>query len=90
MNEFNQRGRPEEDEALLAAVIGGSAMVTMGALALGIHLQPAGMQNIAVARMAMAATTTEPGKDDTVEATSMAVPTTKGPAPLPPEEAAAE
>jgi hypothetical protein len=40
--------------------------------------------------MTVAATTTASGKDDTVEATSMAVPSIKGPAPLPAEEKAAE
>ena len=34
-------------------------------------------------------TTTESGKDGTVEATSMAVPVIKGPAKLPTEQAAA-
>jgi hypothetical protein len=75
---------------LLGAVIGGSAVVTMGALAMSIHQQPAASQNLAVGQMTMAATTTASGKDDTVEATSMAVPAIKGPAPLPTEEAAAE
>jgi hypothetical protein len=75
---------------LLGAVIGGSAVVTMGALAMSIHQQPAPTQNLAVGQMTMAATSTVSGKDDTVEATSMAVPTIKGPAPLPTEEAAAE
>ena len=75
---------------LLAAVIGGSAVVTMGALAMSTHQQPTGTQNVAVGRMTMAATTTASGKDDTVVATSMAVPVIKGPAPLPTEEEAAE
>jgi small neutral amino acid transporter SnatA (MarC family) len=75
---------------LLGAVIGGGAVLTMGALAMSIHQQPAASQNRAVGQMTMAATTTASGKDDTVEATSMAVPTIKGPAPLPTEEAAAE
>lgn len=75
---------------LLAAVMGGSAVVTMGALAMGIHQQPTGTENVAVGRMTMAATTTAAGKDDTVAATSMAVPSIKGPAPLPAEEQAAE
>lgn len=75
---------------LLAAVVGGSAVVTMGALAMGIHQQPSGAQNVAAGQMSMAATTTASGKDDTVEATSMAVPAIKGPAPLPAEEQAAE
>jgi hypothetical protein len=75
---------------LFAAVIGGSAVVTMGALAVGIHQQPTTTANVAVGKMTMAATTTASGKADTVEATSMAVPVIKGPAPLPAEEQAAE
>ena len=75
---------------LLAAVIGGSAVVTMGALAVSIHQQPSAATNVAVGQMTIAATTTASGKDDTVEATSMAVPVIKGPAKLPAEEQAAE
>jgi hypothetical protein len=75
---------------LLAAVTGGSAVVTMGALAMSIHQQPSASQNVAVGQMTVAATSTVSGKDDTVEMTSMAVPVIKGPAPLPTEEQAAE
>jgi len=75
---------------LLAAVVCGSAMVTMGALAVSIHQQPSDTQSVAAGKMTMAATTTAAGKDDAVEATSMAVPVIKGPAPLPAEEKAAE
>ena len=75
---------------LLAAIVGASAMVTMGALAVSIHQQPSDTQSVAAGRMTMAATTTVSGKDDTVEATSMAVPVIKGPAPLPTEEKGAE
>ena len=75
---------------MLAGVIGGSALVTMGAMAMSIHQQPSGTESVAVAKMTMAATSTASGKDDTVEATSMAVPVIKGPAPLPTEEKAAE
>ena len=75
---------------MLAAVVGGGAMVAMGALTMSMHQQPTSAQNVAVGKLTMAATTTASGKDDTVEATSMAVPTIKGPAPLPTEEAAAE
>lgn len=57
---------------MLAAVIGGSAVVTMGALAMSIHQQPNGTDNLAMGKMTVAATTTESGKDDTVVATSMA------------------
>lgn len=75
---------------LLAAVIGGSAVVTMGALTMAIHQQPAASDNVAVGQMTMGPTSTASAKPATVEATSMAVPSLKGPAPLPPEEAAAE
>jgi hypothetical protein len=75
---------------LLAAIVGGSAMVTMGALAVGIHQQPSDSHSVAAGKMTMAETTTAAGKDDTIEATSMAVPVIKGPAPLPAEEKAAE
>jgi hypothetical protein len=75
---------------LLAAVMGGSAIVTMGALAMSIHQQPADNGSVAAGEMSLAATTTVSGKDATVEATSMAVPVIKGPAPLPAEEKAAE
>jgi hypothetical protein len=76
---------------LLAAVMGGSAVVTMGALTMTTHQQPSGTANLAVGKMTLAATTTADGKidvakDDTVEATSMAVPSIKGPAPLPSED----
>jgi hypothetical protein len=81
---------PRNQAKLLAAVLGGGAMVTMGALTMSIHQQPTLSQNVAVGQMTVAATTTASGKDDTVEATSMAVPSIKGPAPLPPEEKAAE
>ena len=75
---------------LLAAAIGGSAVMAMGALTFSVHQQPLSTDAVAVGRMTMAATTTASGKDDTVEATSMAVPVIKGPAPLPAEEQAAE
>jgi hypothetical protein len=47
---------------LLGAVIGGGAVVTMGALAMSIHQQPAASQNLAVGQMTMAATTTRVGQ----------------------------
>jgi hypothetical protein len=75
---------------LLAGVIGGSALVTMGAVTMSMHEQQAGPQPVATGRMTLAATSTEAGKDDTVEATSVAVPVIKGPAALPAEEKAAE
>jgi hypothetical protein len=81
---------PNNKVKLLGAMIGGSAVVTMGVLTMSIHQQPSGTENVAAGKMSMAATTTASGKDDTVEATSMAVPVIKGPAKLPAEEQAAE
>jgi hypothetical protein len=75
---------------MLAAVIGGSAVVTMGALAMGIQQQAAPTQYRAVGVMTVGATETASGVADTAVATSMAVPAIKGPAPLPTEEQAAE
>ena len=79
--------RSRKTAKLLAAVVGGSAVVTMGALTMAIHQQPAAPDNVAVGQMTMGPTSTAAGKPDTVEATSVAVPSIKGPAPLPPEEA---
>ena len=79
---------------LLAAVIGGSAVVTLGALATSIHQEPTGTADVAAGKMTMGATSTETvvpaAVDNLIEATTMAVPAIKGPAPLPPEEKAAE
>src|SRR5690349_6642809 len=41
-----------------AAVVGGGALVTMGALVTSIHQQPSGAENVAGSKMTMAATTT--------------------------------
>ncbi|MGH3676025.1 MAG: hypothetical protein ACRDU5_09875 [Mycobacterium sp.] len=75
---------------LLVAVIGGSAVVTMGALTMAIHQQqvePGAL--FAKPSMTVGATSTVT-KPPTVEPTTMAVPAIKGPAPLPPEQEAAE
>ncbi|OBA98943.1 hypothetical protein A5662_15890 [Mycobacteriaceae bacterium 1482268.1] len=75
---------------LLAAAIGGGALVTMGALTMSLHQQSSDTNAVAVGKMTLAVTTTASGKAATVEATSLAVPSIKGPAPLPKEEAAAK
>ena len=69
---------------ILPAVIGGSAVVAMGALAMTI---PQGQVAPDVAKstnMTVGVTTTTTPLS--VEATPMATPKLKGPAPLPPEE----
>jgi homoserine acetyltransferase len=75
---------------LLAAVIGGSAMVAMGAMTVAIHQEQA-VPDVAAksTSMTLGATTTST-TPVTVEATTMAVPAIKGPAPLPSEEKSAE
>ena len=75
---------------LFAAVIGGSAVVAMGALSTAFS-QELGPNMVAKSStMTIGSTTTTAKKPPTVEATSMAVPTIKGPAPLPSEQQAAE
>jgi hypothetical protein len=75
----------------LAAVVGGSAVVAMGALSMAFSQEQATTDLVAKSSsMTIGSTTTAAKKPPTVEATSMAVPAIKGPAPLPPEEKAAE
>jgi hypothetical protein len=85
MNEKNR-----DNVKVLSAVIGGSALVAMGALSMAIGQEQAGPDTVAKSTtMSIGATSTETTAP-TVEATSMAVPTIKGPAPLPSEQKAAE
>lgn len=74
---------------MLSAIIGGSAMVALGALSVAIGQEQTGTDTIAKSTMSVGATSTQT-TPPTVEATSMAVPVMKGPAPLPSEEKAAE
>lgn len=76
---------------LLAAVIGGSAAVTMGILGVAFSQEEVS-PNLAAksSTMTIGSTTTTAKKPPTVEATSMAEPAMKGPAPLPSEEQAAK
>jgi hypothetical protein len=76
---------------LLAAVIGGSAVVALGALSMAFSQDQAGPAMVAKSSsMTIGSTSTTAKTPPSVEATSMAVPTIKGPAPLPSEEKAAE
>jgi hypothetical protein len=86
MNEKNRK-----NVKMLSAVIGGSAIVAMGALSMAIGQEQAGPDTLAKSStMSVGATSTQTTTPPTVEATSMAVPTIKGPAPLPSEQNAAE
>jgi hypothetical protein len=75
---------------MLSAVIGGSAIVAMGALSMAIGQEQAGPNVTAKSTTMSIGATSTATTPPTVEATSMAVPTVKGPAPLPSEEKAAE
>jgi hypothetical protein len=74
----------------LSAVIGGGAMIAMGAMPTAIHQEQAGPATAAKASNMTIGSTTTQTTPPKVEATSMAVPTIKGPAPLPSEQKAAE
>jgi hypothetical protein len=85
MNEKNRK-----NVTVLSAVIGGSAIVAMGALTMAVGQEQVGPDTLAKSTtMSVGATSTE-STPPTVEATSMAVPAMKGPAPLPSEQKAAE
>ena len=71
---------------LLAAVIGGSGVIAAGAVSVADAQEQAGQESVAKSSaMTVAATSTET-TPSTVEATTMAVPAMRGPAPLPAEE----
>jgi hypothetical protein len=74
---------------MLSAVIGGSAIIAMGGLSMAIGQEQTRTDAIAKSTMQVGATSTQT-TPPTVEATSMAVPAMKGPAPLPSEQKAAE
>lgn len=85
MNEKNRK-----NVKMLSAVIGGSAIVAMGALSMVIGHEQAGPDTIAKSTTMSVGSTSTETTPPTVEATSMAVPSMKGPAPLPSEQKAAE
>jgi hypothetical protein len=71
---------------LLAAVIGGSGVIAMGALSVAVAQEHAGEDSAAKSTtMTVGATSTET-TPATVEATTMAAPALRGPASLPAEE----
>jgi hypothetical protein len=71
---------------LLAAVIGGSGVIAMGALSVAIAQQQAGPESVAKATSMTIGSTTTETTPATVEATTMAAPALRGPAALPKEE----
>jgi len=74
---------------LLAAVIGGSAVVSLATLGVAIGQEPGGDVVAKSASMQIGRTTTQTTPSN-APAVGAAQPTITGPAPLPPEEAAAK
>jgi hypothetical protein len=70
---------------LLAAVIGGSGVIAMGAITAAI-VQEAGPANAAKSTTMTIGSTSTETTPPTVEATTMAAPALRGPAALPSEE----
>jgi hypothetical protein len=74
----------------LAAVFGGSAVVTIAALTVAVHQQEVEPDAVLAKSSMTVGPTSTVSTPPKVEPTTMAVPTIKGPAPLPPEEEAAK
>jgi hypothetical protein len=70
---------------LLGAVIGGSAVIAMGAMTVAV-VQEAGTANAAKSTTMTVGSTSTETTAPAVEATTMAAPALKGPAALPTEE----
>jgi hypothetical protein len=81
---FQVTSKSRKNIKLLSAVIGGSAVVAMGVLSLAFDQQHAGAPSVAGPDMNVGQTAT-PTTPSGAPAVSMAVPTIKGPAPLPSE-----
>jgi hypothetical protein len=76
---------PKRNVKLLVAVIGGG-VVAMGALSAAIGQEQAGQESVAKSSNMNVGSTTTVTTPPLVEATTMAAPAMKGPAPLPAEE----
>jgi hypothetical protein len=87
--EFQRVSKARTTVKLFAAVIGGSAVVTLAALGVSIGGGSGGDAVAKSSSMSVGATTTET-TPSSAPATGMAKPTIKGPAPLPSEEEAAK
>jgi hypothetical protein len=71
---------------LLAAVIGGSGVIAMGALSVAVAQEHAGENSAAKSTTMTIGSTSTETTPAAVEATTMAAPALRGPAPLPAEE----
>ena len=71
---------------LLAAVIGASGVIAMGALSVAVAQEQGGQASAAKSTTMTVGSTSTETTPATVEATTMAAPALRGPAPLPAEE----
>jgi hypothetical protein len=71
---------------LLAAVIGGSGVIAIGAMSVAIAQEQAGQESAAKSTTMTIGSTSTEATPPTVEATTMAAPALRGPAALPTEE----
>jgi hypothetical protein len=71
---------------LLVALIGGSGVIAMGALSAAFGQEQTGQESVAKSSTMSVGSTTTVTTPPLVEATTMAAPAIKGPAPLPAEE----
>jgi hypothetical protein len=85
-----QTNKNRKNVKVLSAVIGGSAIVAMGALTVDVGQEQAGPDTLAKSTTMSVGATSTATTPPAVEATPMAVPAMKGPAPLPSEQKAAE
>jgi hypothetical protein len=71
---------------LLAAVIGGSGVIAVGAMSAAIAQEQAAPESVAKSATLTGGSTSTETTPAAVEATTLAVPALRGPAALPPEE----
>jgi hypothetical protein len=74
------------DVKLLAVVIGGSAVIAVGAMSVAIAQEQAAPESVAKSTTMTIGSTSTETTPPTVEATTMAAPALRGPAALPTEE----
>jgi hypothetical protein len=87
--EFQGMSKTRTNIKLFAAVIGGSAVVTLAALGIAIGQESGGDAVAKSSSMSVGGTTTQT-TPSSAPAVGVAKPTLKGPAPLPSEEEAAK
>jgi hypothetical protein len=78
--------RKRNNVKLLAAVIGGSGVIAMGALSVAVAQEQVGEESAAKSTTMTIGSTSTETTPAAVEATTMAAPAMRGPAPLPAEE----